>query len=43
MYIETNRLIIRELMEQEADALIAIKNENYYYFQKLSKNNSKEE
>ncbi len=27
MYIETNRLIIRELMEQEANALIAIKND----------------
>jgi ribosomal-protein-alanine N-acetyltransferase len=27
MYIETNRLIIRELMERDADALIAIKND----------------
>ncbi len=27
MYIETNRLIIRELMEQDANALIAIKND----------------
>lgn len=27
MYIETNRLIIRELKEQDADALIAIKND----------------
>lgn len=27
MYIKTNRLIIRELNEQDADALIAIKND----------------
>lgn len=27
MYIETNRLIIRELKEQDANALIAIKND----------------
>lgn len=27
MYIETNRLIIRELMEQDANSLIAIKND----------------